>query len=444
MKTYLCPQAITIVNPALVTKRTLGILLAILLTVAGYSQNDQELMWKNPVLEAGVAGQDGASYRFSQVASHLDAIVTIKGRSSSMVTLVNIDVEHTGFDKAWQPQVSYNNGTAPAAADWWMEFEVTFVDKNTSTPASLNEFILSAIDIDGNGDKIREYLTMYNLNSYTLESNSMLSVFNIFELLSGILTLNGKKFEGPTVNHLNIDTSGTAVMASGMYRNRNNFRVRTGAIASAANGASDRMYSMYFKGFNYVSAVEFSLPLVLLNFNATMNNKKVALNWTTGKEKELSHFVIERSVNGVDFSEVGMVFAAGNSNVKVDYNYADAMAAQSSGILYYRLKMVDADGRFQRSQVKLIRLGEQKQNVSIATYPNPVTSELRITIPATWQNKTISFDLFNTNGQLVKHVVAGKAGQTETMNVNDLNAGIYIVKVSNGTEIAVQRIAKAK
>jgi hypothetical protein len=444
MKTYLCPQAITAIIPALQLRRLMGILLATLLCLAAFADGgNTQLVWRNARLESGVAGQNGAIYRFPQVDSKIDALVKINQRSSALVSLVNIDLTNTGWDKAWQPQVSYNNGTAPGAADWWMEFEITFVNKGTSTPAIVNDFLLSAIDIDGNGDKIREYVTMYNLKSYILETGSLLNITNIFELLGGLLTLNGKRFDGPTINFNNIDTSGTSVMTTAEYKNRNSFRIRTGAVASAANGAADRMYSLYFKEFSYQAPVGFTLPLVLLDFKATMNNKnKVALNWTTGKEKELSHFVIERSVNGVDYTDAAMIMATGNSNVKIDYAFNDAINSQSKGVLYYRLRMVDADGKYQHSTVRMIRVGEQKENVTIAAYPNPVTTELRITVPATWQNKTISFDLYNANGQIVKHVVAGNAGQTETINVNDLAKGAYIVKATNGGETAVQRIIK--
>jgi len=106
--------------------------------------------------------------------------------------------------------------------------------------------------------------------------------------------------------------------------------------------------------------------------------------------------------------------------------------------------MLDGDGRNQLSQVRLIRIGDLNENKSVAAYPNPVISELRVTVPASWQNSTITFDLYNANGQIVKHSVSGKASQTEILNVNELTAGLYIMKVSNGNETAVQRIVKAK
>jgi len=94
--------------------------------------------------------------------------------------------------------------------------------------------------------------------------------------------------------------------------------------------------------------------------------------------------------------------------------------------------------------VRIIKTGADKQTVNILVYPNPAVNDLRITYPQAWQDKKVTIDLVNTNGQTVKHVVDVRAGQTGTLSVSDLVAGIYFVRVTNGTESAVQRIVKTK
>ena len=109
--------------------------LVIIFLVAGFYSvtNAQELTFKNATLSSGVAGQDGAVYRFPSVANGIDGLVKINSRSSSMVQLVTIDLTSSGFDKALQPQVTYGNNTSPAGnTDWWMEFQVSFVQANTN------------------------------------------------------------------------------------------------------------------------------------------------------------------------------------------------------------------------------------------------------------------------------------------------------------------------
>lgn len=447
MKTYLSPQAITLpVNLPLIYRRSL---LLLILSLIGYAVSAQELVFKNAVLESGVAGTDGAVYRFSNVRNGgtptIDALITINSRSNALVSLVSLDLSTTGHDKAFQPQVSYNNNTTPdGVSDWWMEFGISFVQSGSTTKVNVDSFNLTALDIDGNGDKINEWVSFYNNKSFLLENNSVLVATNLSELVSGVSTIVGKKFDGPVQNYNNIDTGATNVMVTNYYKGINTFRMRVGGHSTGVSGASARMYSFWFKSFSYQSPVQFTLPLVLLDFNATHTNNKAVLNWVTGMEKSLSHFVVERSVNGIDYSDAGMIIANGNSSVKVSYSFADALPAKANGVIYYRLKMVDQDGKFQRSTVKLIRIGDAPKTLAIAAYPNPVTTELRISLPESWQNKKVTLNLFSSNGQLVKQVVANSASQTEVMNVADITNGLYIVKATNGTEIATERIVKTK
>jgi hypothetical protein len=173
----------------------------------------------------------------------------------------------SGFDKAFQPQVGYNNGSAPGSADWWMDFELTLVKRATSTPVTFDNFDLTAIDIDGNGHLIREYVGFYGLNSYTVEANSILVPSDIMGLVGGLTRVVGKRFDGPTSNFLNIDTSGTSVMVTTRYVNTQTFTVRVGGVASGASGASDRMYSLYFQDFTYTAPHNVTLPV---NLNHSM------------------------------------------------------------------------------------------------------------------------------------------------------------------------------
>jgi len=406
----------------------------------------QELRFRDPELSSGIDKQDGAVYRFRNVITsggpNVDALVKITARSSSQVKLLDIDKKTTGHDKAFQPQITYGDNNSPAGiSDWWMEFEFTFVSSSNGAGAKVDSFRLTAIDIDGNGDKINEWVSFYNEKAYTLESNTVLQALNVLDIL-GVLV--GKKFSGPTTNFVDIDTSATAVMVTNLYQNTNTFKIRAGAHSTGANGAADRMYSFYFKSFDYQAPATFHLPLVLNQFNATLSGKKVNLNWVTGMEKELSHFVIERSANGVDYVEAGKVSAKGSSNVKIDYSFQDALNSSAKGMLYYRLKMVDIDNKYQYSPVRVIRVAALNDEVKILAYPNPVTTELRVTLPQDWQNTKLSFTLYNVNGQAVKQVVNNKSGQTETINVADVPVGLYMMKVVNGDQMAVQRIVKAK
>jgi hypothetical protein len=423
--------------------RRLKLALLIVMTATTLVSHSQQLVFSNSSHESGspAAGTDGAIYRFPSVANNVDALVKINGRSSSLVTLTSIDVTNAGYDKAFQPQISYNNGTVASAQSWWMEFKVTFVNKNTTTPVNLTNVYATEVDLDGDNSKLHEVASFYSPSSFILENPTNLSVSNLTQMLLGILTNVGKTFDGVVADHNGIDTFATNLMVTTQYNNINSFTYRAGGSTTGASSKTDRQYSVYFKNFNYTAPI-ITLPITLESFNAVLNNNKADLTWTTAQEMNVSHFVIERSFDGKNFTDAGNVSAYGNSFDRKNYSFSDNLANTSQTVIYYRLRSVDNDGKSQLSAIRIIRIGKQGELVKMVTYPNPATSELRITVPANWQNREVLVEVFNPNGQQVKAIKDNNASQTETIAINDLATGFYFIKATCGNESAQQKFIK--
>ena len=470
----------------------------------------QGLVFQNSRLESGKAGADKSVYRFPNVKTGFDALVTIKGRSSTKVALVNIDVTASGHSKAFQPQVTYNGGTVTGRVKWYMDFEVVFVQAGTTKRSKLSEIDVTALDIDGNGDKIREYVVFTDPVNVEMETVSSLipdelpmidfdavdgdpilcgkcsrlsaivlcftcdgtgsvstnsggtgtrtttcgtcagsgmihSLCNHpYTAKSGTSSGSGKSFEysGPTTNYSNIDTLATQVMVTGTWANTDEVTFRVGAenTTTGSNSAADRMYSLWFKSFRYLGTA--FLPVTLADWKANLSNDNVVLNWTALLEREVSHYRIERSFDGVHFESITRLNATGNGAPKKNYNYTDNIKT-SQACVYYRLISVDLNGKDRVSEVRVVRLNNIN-TIAIAAYPNPVVNELRITIPSNWQGKNVNFEIFNINGIAVKHITSNRAAGMESVNVQDLAAGLYIVKATNGSESATQRIVKSR
>jgi type IX secretion system substrate protein len=396
----------------------------------------QEYVFRNPSLDSGSAGNDGAVYRFPNVAANVDALVKINGRSSTLVTLDTVDVTSTGYDKAFQPLVTYKGGTVKGPASWWMEFVVTFVQTGTKTPITLDTINATALDIDGDGSKLQEQFSAFGTATYTLNTPTSLTVSSI---------TGGKLFTGPIANSTGIDTTAANVRVTLNYVNTSSIRFRYGGqvTSSSSTTAANRYNSIWFKAFQYTAAKIVSLPVYLLSFNAALeNSNSVMLNWATSSERNASHFVIQRSIDGDNFDDEAIVFTEqGNSSSVRNYNYADNIISVNSSLIYYRLKMVDIDGNFNYSEVEVIRLGKQQQQ-NLVTFPNPASSEVRVTIPSDWQNKTVAYSIYNLNGSLVKQKVNSNAGQTESFYIADLPAGLYVIKAATGNETATQKFIK--
>jgi len=195
------------------------------------------------------------------------------------------------------------------------------------------------------------------------------------------------------------------------------------------------------KSLGHPVAVQSFLPGTLVNWTAVLDNNKVLLNWTTTVEVNTKHFTIEKSFDGTEFMESALLFAAGNSNIRKQYVFSDKVSINVTRVIYYRLKMVDMDGNVKYSDIRTVR-GSKPVGVMLEVFPNPTVNDLKLTISSTWINQKLLIEVCNINGVVVKSTLNQKAREIETLNVQQLPKGMYIVKVSNGTEVTAQQFLK--
>lgn len=187
------------------------------------------------------------------------------------------------------------------------------------------------------------------------------------------------------------------------------------------------------------------LPIQLNAFNAKRIGKDALLDWKTASEMNSDYFVVERSFNGKSYEAINKLQAAGNSNSLKQYFYTDynPLVSGSSKVVFYRLKMVDKDGKFEYSQVRMVRFDDENSN-AVSVYPNPFNANIHIALTA--ENAgTANISVFNIVGKMIdtKEVKVSKGENNFVFdNMNDLHTGVYFIKINvNGTE-TVQKIVK--
>ncbi len=169
------------------------------------------------------------------------------------------------------------------------------------------------------------------------------------------------------------------------------------------------------------------LPSTGVNLSAALNGNDVLLKWKTLTEVNSSHFEIERSTDGSNFTGIANKNAAGNSITEINYAHTDPN--MSASVYYYRLKQVDIDGRFSYSNIAIVRKAGNIKAVKI--FPNPVQSQVNLEFSNAKGNYVIS--VFNQAGQ---EVISQKQSimygvQYVTISRNTLASGNYFVRVRN-------------
>lgn len=166
-----------------------------------------------------------------------------------------------------------------------------------------------------------------------------------------------------------------------------------------------------------------ALPITLGSFNVKPSLRSAILNWSTVSEKNNHIFLVEHSVNEVNFETVGKVNGAGNSSQVKNYQFEHQLPAL--GLNYYRLKQVDFDGNFTYSPVKAINF----EPSGLILKSTIVKDILELSINRNTE-KTLYF--FNNAGQ---KMLTLKANGRLLVNVSNFPSGLYFIWTNEGSVI---------
>jgi hypothetical protein len=132
------------------------------------------------------------------------------------------------------------------------------------------------------------------------------------------------------------------------------------------------------------------------------NDHANLVEWQTIQEHDTRYFEVERSEDARNFSTIGRVTAAGNSNKPLSYNYLDEQLIARVPIYYYRIRQVDVDGRYNYSQVVKVIAKDAADRFEITVAPNPgVTAQMGLSVNAEEQPYNVS--LTNVSGAVIWH-----------------------------------------
>jgi hypothetical protein len=180
------------------------------------------------------------------------------------------------------------------------------------------------------------------------------------------------------------------------------------------------------------------VPLELIDFKGFIKQEKHHLSWITAAESNVSHFDIEQSEDGKTFKKIDQVKAVGNSIEKQIYNFEHK--APQYFATFYRLRIVDIDGKTDFSRI--INLRGVSQKTSLKAYPNPASDNLTIEAIVSEQAQLNVSDILG-------RVVFSKKIDSNTEGVNPFNIatnqwakGHYFISIQTTKGVLFERIVK--
>ncbi len=171
-----------------------------------------------------------------------------------------------------------------------------------------------------------------------------------------------------------------------------------------------------------------SLPVELVSFTAQRTDKMlVQLDWSTAVESNSSHYDVERMFEGETvFEKVAEIKSNGNTMQTSYYGFEDVNGFPETS--YYRLKMVDADGSFEYSNIISVN-GIRDGGDLVDVYPNPIDDVLNVHLEM--EAESIKLQIVHVNGAVVlEKEIDVPSNRVITINdLGEIPMGIYILRL---------------
>lgn len=253
-------------------------------------------------------------------------------------------------------------------------------------------------------------------------------------------------FDAQTGNILSMDSlvsttnSGEYVVAAttdsknnvylGGYLEGNMVIGNTGTTLTKYGGSSDFFVVKY--GSSDCSST--TVPLRIMSYELRIKNGKVVNYWVTANEENVSHHNIQRSADGIEFTNVGKV--AANNKTYNEYSFTDKQPL--NGKSYYRIESVDKDGSVSYSVVREVQLIGNEQ---LKIYPNPATNRINISYNAGSSLKDTEIELCDMQGRMLRYYKLNEQRGNFTASTGGLAAGMYIVRLKqNGAVVKTEKL----
>ncbi len=185
------------------------------------------------------------------------------------------------------------------------------------------------------------------------------------------------------------------------------------------------------------------LPLHNFSLTVLLKENTVYLKWMAENEMNTEKFILQRSLDGAVFTDLGSTLPAGPMNILTEYNAADDIQLLTAGIVYYRVRAEDNRANYAYSNVVPVRLFP---NAGFRFWPNPFAST--ITLSYTTANAgSIRVELYDNSGRQQhqqEFSVNRGMNQLSINGVASLSHGLYHLRITNlmTNEVSVGKIAK--
>jgi hypothetical protein len=434
-----------------------------------------------------VGTHKGGVYHRGNTANHLGVNAVWRYRTMATVGSVTVNVEVTvdaisnavlenidddaAVDQAgvsiinfFAPRISPDANLNGTDRRGYVQFSMKFyknaagtnnnTDADFATPISLLNLNYVHYDIDGsnagnvNSGTAGSWFRETGVAKKVSTGNPVVLANAVTELSAYGYTdasINWTGFAGSIFERTGVSRCAQVASAFSFAAAQPGITVRMGYDYNAGNnvGRPIRQYGSRLGCFNFPALS--TLPVDLINFSASFKDQQTSLKWASERETNFEKYIIERSSTGANFVTVGEKRYAGTPG-RNNYDFNDDLSAVDGSVFYYRLKMLDTDGKFTYSAIVLVKK-EAKRINGIAINPNPIVSGATTIRFTSSQATTIDLKVMDISGKLLmqqKSKVVDGNNSITINNLEKLQPGLYILQMINEGESSVIKFSVAR
>ncbi len=171
------------------------------------------------------------------------------------------------------------------------------------------------------------------------------------------------------------------------------------------------------------STCQILLPFKLAGFQAKINNGSTVLNWITTDAYNFSQFMIERSTDGSNWTDIGSRKIDEYSFAKNHFIFSDEKP--QAGKNFYRLKTIDFDGSENYSETTSVNFMLSSGDL-LQTGANPFYNELKLVKKS---EESLIICVYSSEGKLVYNSRIRKG--THAIPSSSWDKGLYFIRAAS-------------
>lgn len=220
-------------------------------------------------------------------------------------------------------------------------------------------------------------------------------------------------------------------------------------VPAGYNANASSPYNVYsitnaaWRFTNNCTSCNIVLPVDMVEFTATtLDDENNEITWRTANERSVKWFYLERSVDGVNFTEIARV--APLSPLGASYEHKDKLPDARS-TYYYRVATENMDGSIEYSGLRVV---ERNSNLVAAirdVYPNPFVDDLNFDVESAG-DVDVTIEVYGMFGRVVYRQQCKLADGVNTVHIDDFDKqkGLYLVRLidQEGKELLVKKMIR--